>query len=90
MLSTCTHMATVGVKGLSDSYGVSRRDGWQAACVIASNYTLSNLANFTSPMRTGFLTLQAAKAGGGIAVAMKSFEFLSQCGCAESFGSQSS
>jgi len=58
--------------------------------MMASNGILSNPANFTPPMGLAYFTLHAAKQWVAIAYVMKNAEFLSECGRAICFFSQSS
>jgi len=58
--------------------------------MIASNDILSNPADFTPPMPTSLFYAARCKAGVTIAYGMKSAEFLSECGRAKCFFSQSS
>jgi len=53
--------------------------------MIASNDSLSNPANFTSPMRLAYFTLHTAKQRMAMTIAYvtKSTEFLSECGSSE-------
>jgi len=59
-------------------------------CDIISNDILSNYANFTPPMRASLFTLQAMNQGVTIAYVTKMPNFLSECGRAKCFFSQSS